>query len=76
MKVKSGKERELLAAFEKWEPELKPKSPEAIASLDIIPVLLHNGFRPFEDIGTIRLERIKVAELPAGRTEIRFRLIG
>lgn len=33
MKVESGKERELLAAFEKWEKERKPKVPGAIASL-------------------------------------------
>jgi hypothetical protein len=33
MKVISGKERELLAAFEKWERERKPKVAGAIASL-------------------------------------------
>jgi len=45
--------------------------------IDIIPVFLYGGFRPFEDIGTksIRMEKIKVAELPAGRTHLRFRVI-
>jgi len=48
--------------------------------IDIIPVFLRSGFRPFEDIGaTIRLEKIKQSwqtmELPAGRTHLRFRLI-
>lgn len=44
--------------------------------VDIMPVLL-GGLRPFEDIGTesIRLERLKVMELPAGRTHLRFRII-
>ena len=44
--------------------------------VDIIPVFLHNGFRPFEGIGAeaIHLERTKVVGLPAGRTHIRYRL--
>ena len=46
MKVKSGKERELLAAFEKWERELNPKFPEAIASL-----LLESDGVPGEFLG-------------------------
>ena len=33
MKVKPGKRRELLAAFEKWEKERKPKVSGVIASL-------------------------------------------
>ena len=33
IKIKSGKEPELLTAFEKWERELKPKFPGAVASL-------------------------------------------
>ena len=33
MKVKSGKEREVVAAFEKWERERKPKVAGAVASL-------------------------------------------
>jgi len=33
MKVKSGKERELLATFEEWERERKPKVAGAIVSL-------------------------------------------
>jgi len=45
--------------------------------LDIIPVFLKAGFRPFEDTGnkSIKLERIKVADLPAGRTHLRFRVV-
>jgi len=45
--------------------------------IDIIPVFLYGGFRPFEDIGnrSIKVERIKVVELPAGRTHLRFRII-
>jgi dihydrofolate reductase len=42
--------------------------------VDIIPVFLHNGFRPFEELNAapIRLERTKVVELPGGRTHMRF----
>jgi dihydrofolate reductase len=44
--------------------------------VDIMPVLLAGGLRPFEDIGTeqIQLERIKVMELPGGRTHLKFRI--
>lgn len=45
--------------------------------IDIIPVFLKVGFRPFEDMSneSIKVERIKVVELPAGRTELRFRFV-
>ncbi len=45
--------------------------------IDIIPLFLYGGFRPFEDIGTkpIRMEKIKAIELPAGRTHLRFRVV-
>jgi dihydrofolate reductase len=45
--------------------------------IDIIPVFLKAGFRPFEDSGTtsIRVERIKVVELPAGRRHMRLRVV-
>jgi dihydrofolate reductase len=45
--------------------------------VDIMPVLLGSGLRIFEDLGTetIRLERIKVTELPGGRTHLRFRIL-
>ena len=45
--------------------------------VDIMPVLLGDGLRLFEDLGTetIRLERIKVMELPGGRTHLRFRIL-
>ena len=45
--------------------------------VDIMPVFLYNGLRPFEEIGaeSIRLDRIKVMELPAGRTHLRFRVV-
>jgi dihydrofolate reductase len=44
--------------------------------LDIIPIFLHEGFRPFEDIRdvSVQLERTKVVELPAGRIHTEFRL--
>ncbi len=42
--------------------------------VDLIPVFLHHGFRPFEGLDTafIRLERTEVEELPCGRTHIKF----
>lgn len=45
--------------------------------VDIMPVLLGGGLRVFEDLGTesIQLERIKVMELPGGRTHLQFRII-
>jgi dihydrofolate reductase len=45
--------------------------------IDIIPIFLKAGFRPFEDIRdkSIKLERIKIIELPAGRTHLRFRFV-
>lgn len=46
--------------------------------VDIMPVLLCGGLRLFEHIGAeqIQLERIKVMELPGGRTHLRFRFVG
>ena len=45
--------------------------------IDIMPVLLVCGLRLFEDTGMkpIQLERIKVMELPGGRTHLRFRFV-
>jgi len=45
--------------------------------IDIIPLFLKTGFRPFETIEylDIKLERILLVELPAGRTHIRFKFI-
>jgi dihydrofolate reductase len=45
--------------------------------VDIMPVLLGTGLRLFEgfDMGQIQLERLKVEELPGGRTHLRFRLM-
>jgi dihydrofolate reductase len=45
--------------------------------LDVIPVFLREGFRPFENIGSkqINLKRVKVAELARGRTHLKFRII-
>jgi dihydrofolate reductase len=44
--------------------------------VDIMPIFLKAGFRPFEVLGSreIKLERIAVVELPAGRTHMRFRV--
>ncbi|MBI3167390.1 MAG: dihydrofolate reductase family protein [Chloroflexi bacterium] len=45
--------------------------------VDIMPVLLCGGLRLFEnmDMERIQLERIKVVELPGGRTHLRFRFV-
>jgi dihydrofolate reductase len=45
--------------------------------VDIMPVLLGGGLRPFEGIdeGQIQLERINVMELPGGRTHLTFRIV-
>ena len=45
--------------------------------VDIMPVFLGAGLRAFEGIDErqIKLERIKVMELPGGRTHLRFRII-
>jgi dihydrofolate reductase len=45
--------------------------------INILPVLLSGGLRPFEDIAAeqIRLERLAVIELPGDRTYLRFRVV-
>jgi dihydrofolate reductase len=45
--------------------------------IDIMPVLLGGGLRLFEDMEmeSILLERMKVLELPKGRTHMRFRIL-
>jgi dihydrofolate reductase len=45
--------------------------------IDIMPVFLGTGLRPFEGIGEgqIQLERLKVMDLPVGRTHMEFRVI-
>jgi dihydrofolate reductase len=45
--------------------------------VDIMPVFLGGGLRAFDEINKNRthLERIKVMELPGGRTHLRFRII-
>lgn len=45
--------------------------------IDIMPVLLCGGLRLFEnlDMESIRLDRMKVVELPGGRTHMEFRII-
>jgi len=44
--------------------------------VDIMPVLLGGGLRAFKGLAEqFRLERIKVMELPGGRTHIEFRII-
>ncbi|WP_423189854.1 dihydrofolate reductase family protein [Alkalibacterium sp. f15] len=44
--------------------------------VDIVPILLKNGYRPFENIENldIKLERTLVVELPAGRTHLRYEI--
>lgn len=45
--------------------------------VDIMPVFLGGGLRPFEGIEEeqVQLERIRVMELPGGRTHLRFRIL-
>lgn len=45
--------------------------------VDVMPVLLGGGLRWFDDSGleTIQLERLKVVELPGGRTHLEFRVV-
>lgn len=45
--------------------------------IDIMPVLLGGGLRPFDNVDAqqIKLERIDVMELPAGRTHLEFRIV-
>jgi dihydrofolate reductase len=45
--------------------------------IDIMPVFLGAGLRPFEGIDErqIQLERLKVVELSGGRTHLRFRVV-
>ena len=45
--------------------------------VDIIPLFLHAGFRPFEmsTNPSTTIEKTKVVELPAGRIQIRFRIV-
>ncbi|GIK37923.1 MAG: hypothetical protein BroJett011_17560 [Chloroflexota bacterium] len=45
--------------------------------LDLMPVLLGGGLRLFEATSPeqIRLERLKVLELPGGRTHLRFGIV-
>ena len=45
--------------------------------IDIMPVFLGAGLRPFDGIaeGQVQLERLKVMELPGGRTHLRFQIV-
>ena len=45
--------------------------------VDVMPVLLGGGLRPFEGLAAelIQLERVHVLELPDGRTHLRFRVV-
>ncbi len=45
--------------------------------VDIMPVLLGGGLRPFENLGEDlpKLERFQVVELPAGRTHLKFHIL-
>lgn len=45
--------------------------------IDVMPLFLSVGLRPFGANGTeqIQLERMKVMELPAGRTHLEFRIV-
>jgi dihydrofolate reductase len=45
--------------------------------VDIMPVFLGAGLRAFDglDSGKVQMKRIKVMELPGGRTHLRFHII-
>ncbi len=45
--------------------------------VDVMPVLLGGGLRVFDHLADerIQLERIKVMDLPAGRTHLRYRIV-
>jgi dihydrofolate reductase len=45
--------------------------------IDIMPVMLCAGLRLFEglNVESIRMERLKVASLPGGRTNMQFRIV-
>ena len=45
--------------------------------VDVVPWFLRTGFRPFEDLNNmdIKLERIHLVGLPAGRTHIRYKIV-
>jgi dihydrofolate reductase len=45
--------------------------------VDIIPLFLKTGFRPFESLDDrdIKLERVQLVGLPAGRTHIRYKIV-
>ena len=43
--------------------------------IDIMPVFFGGGLRPFDGIDNIQLTRLKVMELPGGRTHLRFRVV-
>ena len=45
--------------------------------VDIMPIFLGSGLRPFEDLGAEppQLERLEVVELPGGRTHFKFRIL-
>lgn len=45
--------------------------------VDLMPVFLGSGLRPFENLGAElpKLERFQVVELPMGRTHLKFRIL-
>jgi len=45
--------------------------------VDIVPWFLRTGFRPFDDIDNsdVKLERVQLVGLPAGRTHIRYKIV-
>ena len=45
--------------------------------VDVMPVLLTGGIRLFDGLGSqpVQLERLKVVEIPGGRTHLRYRIV-
>lgn len=71
-----GKEVNVIGAASTTQQCLKAGLADEL-HIDIMPVFLGDGLRPFEGIDDRQnqLERIKVMELPGGRTHLGFRII-
>jgi dihydrofolate reductase len=71
-----GKDVNIIGAASTAQQALKAGLADEL-HIDIMPVLLCGALRLFEelDVESIQLERMKVVELPGGRTHLRFRIV-
>lgn len=71
-----GKDVNIIGAANTAQQCLKTELADEL-HIDIMPVFLGGGLRPFDGIaqGQIQLERLKVVELPGGRTHLQFRIL-